>query len=268
MPDFTEFKQRAAAVWSAGAFEEVAESIADVHMALVEALAPEPGDEFLDVGCGAGHVAELAAAAGAHVLGIDLSPRLIGVAERRAEAAGLHVHYFVGDAENLDVPDASFDVVASCFGMIFAPDHAAAAGELARVTREGGRLGFSAWTPEGSVGDMFKFFGPYQPPPPEGAGTPLQWGTEDHVHELLDRAFDLTIDRRISRFEADSLDDAWELFSKNFGPVRMLLDNLPPERAAEFTAGARDHFSRYTQPDGSFVDEREYLLVTGLRKHS
>src|SRR5262249_35219609 len=143
MADFTEFKQRAAVVWSTGAFEEVAEHIADVHLALVEALAPEPGDEFLDVGCGAGNVAQLAAQTGAHVTGIDLSPRLIDVAQSRGNEGGFHIPYSVGDAENLDVDDASFDVVASCFGMIFAPDHAAAAAELARVTREGGRLGFS-----------------------------------------------------------------------------------------------------------------------------
>ena len=266
MPDFTEFKQRAAAVWSAGAFEEVADTIADVHEALIEALAPQAGDEFLDVGCGAGNVAELAAQTGAHVTGIDLSPRLIDVATARAAAGGFHIHYSVGDAENLDVPDASFDVVSSCFGMIFAPDHAAAAGELARVTREGGRLGFSAWTPEGSVGEMFKFFGQYQPPPPEGAGTPLQWGTEDHIKQLLGGEFDLTIERRISRFAGESVDAAWERFSQNFGPVRMLLDNLPPERADEFRAAALEHFRRNEQPDGSFADDREYLLVTGERK--
>ncbi|HEY2354171.1 MAG TPA: methyltransferase domain-containing protein [Gaiellaceae bacterium] len=268
MPDFTEFKQRAAAVWSAGAFEVVADAIADTHAALVEALAPEPGDEFLDVGCGAGNVAELAAQAGAHVTGIDLSPRLIGVARGRADAGGFHIHYSVGDAENLDVPDASFDVVASCFGMIFAPDHPAAAAELARVTREGGRLGFTAWTPEGSLGEMFKFFARYQPPPPEGAGAPLQWGVEDHIHELLDDSFDLTIERRISRFEADSLDESWETFSKNFGPVRMLIDNLPPEKAAEFEVAAREHMGRHVQSDGRLIDDREYLLVTGERKHA
>ncbi len=265
MPDFTEFKQRAAAVWSAGAFEEIADSIGDVHSALVDALAPQAGEEFLDVGCGAGHVAELAAGTGAHVTGIDLSPRLIDVAKARAAAGGFHIHYSVGDAENLDVPDASFDVVSSCFGMIFAPDHAAAASELARVTRAGGRLGFSAWTPVGSIGDMFKFFAQYQPPPPEGAGTPLQWGTDEHVQQLLGGAFDLTIERRMSRLENESLDEFWELFSQNFGPVRMLLDNLPPERKAEFIDAGREHYRRHVQPDGRVVDDREYLLVTGIR---
>jgi SAM-dependent methyltransferase len=266
MPDFTEFKQRAAVVWSAGAFEEVAESIADVHQALIDALAPQPGEEFLDVGCGAGNVAELAAGAGAHVTGIDLSPRLIDVARGRAEAGGFHIHYSVGDAESLDVPDASFDAVSSSFGMIFAPDHTAAARELARVTRLGGRLGFSAWTPEGTVGDTFTFLGQYQPPPPDGAGTPLQWGTDEHVHQLLGGNFDLTIERRMSHLESDSLDEFWGRFSKNFGPVRMLLDNLPPEKAEEFSAAARDHYSSHVQPDGRVVDDREYLLVTGVRR--
>jgi ubiquinone/menaquinone biosynthesis C-methylase UbiE len=266
MPDFTEFKQRAAVVWSAGAFEEVAESIADVHEALVEALAPQAGEDFLDVGCGAGNVAALAAQAGAHVTGIDLSPRLIEVAKARADASGLQIRYSVGDAENLDVPDASFDVVSSCFGMIFAPDHTAAASELARVTRPGGRLGFSAWTPEGSIGEMFRFFGQYQPPPPEGAGAPAQWGTEDHVEQLLGGAFDLTIERRMSRFEEESLEASWACFSQNFGPVRMLLDNLPPEKAEEFTAAALEFQGRHVQPDGRLVDNREYLLVTGIRK--
>jgi SAM-dependent methyltransferase len=267
MPDFTEFKQRAAVVWSAGAFEEVADTIADAHAAIVAALAPEPGDEFLDVGCGAGHVAELAAQTGAHVTGIDLSPRLIDVAKQRAHAGGFHIHYSVGDAENLDVEDTSFDVVASCFGMIFAPDHAAAARELARVTREGGRLGFSAWTPGGSVGEMFKLFAQYQPPLPDGAGTPLQWGTDDHVEELLGADFELTIERRMSRFEGDSLEEAWERFSTNFGPVRMMLDNLPPEKAEEFIAAGLEHFGKSVQDDGSIADDREYLLVTGIRKN-
>lgn len=265
MPDFTEFKQRAAAVWSAGAFEEVAETLADAHAALVEALAPRPGEEFLDVGCGAGHVAELAAQTGAHVAGIDLSPRLIDVAQARASAGGFHIHYSVGDAESLDMPDASFDVVSSSFGMIFAPDHARAAGELARVTRPGGRIGFSAWTPSGSVGQMFQFFGRYQPPPPEGAGTPLQWGTDEHVQELLGADFDLTIHRRMSRLEHDSLEASWACVSKNFGPVRMMLDNLPPEKAEEFTAGALAQYAKHVQPDGRLVDDREYLLVTGVR---
>jgi SAM-dependent methyltransferase len=200
------------------------------------------------------------------VTGIDLSPRLIDVARERAAAASYDIDYRVGDAENLAVEDASFDAVVSSVGMIFAPDHARAAGELARVTRPGGRLAFSAWTPEGSVGAMFRALGGFQPPPPEGAGAPVQWGSEAYVQERLGEAFDLRIERRISRFEDESLDHAWSSFSTKFGPTKMLLDNLPPERRAEFEQMMRDHFAPAVQPDGRVVDDREYLLVRGIRR--
>ncbi|MGH3008653.1 MAG: class I SAM-dependent methyltransferase [Gaiellaceae bacterium] len=265
MPEFAEVKQRQAAAWSAGAFEAVAPSIADVHAALVEALAPQAGESWLDVGSGAGHVAELAAAAGAKVTGIDLSPRLVEVAKGRAEAGGYDIDYRVGDAEHLDVDDASFDIVSSSFGMIFAPDHDAAAHELARATKQGSRLGFSAWTPEGTIGDMFKVLAQFQPPPPEGAGGPLQWGSEEHVHDKLGEAFDLTIERRVSRGEEESLDAFWAEFSTSFGPLKLMLESSG-ERRDELEAGVRGHFQRFEQPDGLLVEDRDYLLITGIRR--
>ena len=266
MPDFTQLKQMQSAAWSAGAFEEVAPTIQDMHVALVEALDPQPGERLLDVGCGAGNLAELAARAGADVTGLDLSPRLIGVAKERAEAEGLEIEYRVGDAENLDVEDASFEKVVSSVGMIFAPDHEAVAGELARVTKAGGRLAFSAWTPEGSIGEMFRTLAPFQPPPPPGAGTPLQWGQDEHLRELLGGAFELSVARRISRQEEESPEYAWEVFSTKFGPTKMLLDNLDPDRRVEFEQTMLGMMERRIQADGRFVDEREYLLVTGTRR--
>ena len=266
MPDFTQLKQIQAVAWSAGAFEEVAPTIHDMHVALVEALDPQAGEELLDVGCGAGNLAELAAGAGALVTGIDLSPRLIGVAMERAEAGGYDIEYRVGDAENLDVADASFDKVVSSVGMIFAPDHDAVAGELARVTRPGGRLVFSAWTPEGTIGEMFRTLAPFQPPPPPGAGAPVMWGQEDYVRGKLGDAFDLLIKRRISRQEEDSPEYAWEVFSTKFGPTKLLLDNLEPERRSEFQQAMLALMRTRTTAGGRFVDEREYLLVTGARR--
>jgi ubiquinone/menaquinone biosynthesis C-methylase UbiE len=264
--DFEQMKQLAAIAWSAGAFEEVAPSIADVHAGLVEALAPQPGERWLDIACGAGNVSELAAAAGARVTGIDIAPRLIAVATERAEAAGHDIEYRVGDAEHLDVPDESVDVAVSSFGLIFAPDHDAVARELRRVLVPGGRLAFSAWTPEGTIGDLFRMLGPFQPPPPPGAGVPLAWGDEQHVRDELADAFDLTFERRVSRAEEASLDEFWSEFSANFGPLRLLLENLEPSRRAELEATARAHYRRFEQPDGSLVDDREYLLLTGVRR--
>lgn len=254
------------AAWSAGAFEDVAESIHDMHVALVEALGPQPGERWLDVGCGAGNLAELAAGGGARVTGIDLSPRLIGVAKERAEAGGYDIDYRVGDAEQLDVEDASFDKVVSSVAMIFAPDHAGAARELARVTKPGGRLAFSAWTPEGTVGEMFRVFGAFQPPLPPGAGAPVAWGSEDYVRDKLGESFELTIERRLSCFADESPEHAWDYFAPRFGPVKMMLDNLDPEHRDAFVLAARRHFEKGRQPDGSYLDEREYLLITGIRR--
>jgi ubiquinone/menaquinone biosynthesis C-methylase UbiE len=264
--DFTELKQRAAVAWSAGAFENVAGQIHDMHAALVEALLPQPGERWLDVGCGAGNVSELAAGAGARVTGVDLSPRLVEVARQRAEAGGFRIEYRVGDAERLDVDDASCDAVVSSVGMIFAPDHDAVAREVARVTRPGGRLGFSAWTPEGRIGALFRTLAPFQPPPPPGAGTPLQWGSEAYVRERLGSAFELQIERRISHYEEESVERSWEVFSRNFGPITLLLENLDPARQAEFERTMLDLAREAEQPDGRMVEDREYLLVTGVRR--
>jgi ubiquinone/menaquinone biosynthesis C-methylase UbiE len=264
--DFAELKQRAAVAWSAGAFEEVAESIGDVHAALVAAVGPQPGERWLDVACGAGHVAQLAAGAGARVTGIDISPRLIEVARARAKADGFDIDYRVGDAELLEVADGSFDAVVSSFGMIFAPDHDAVAGEVARVLRPGGRLGFSAWTPESTIGDLLKLLAQFQPPPPPGAGTPLAWGTEQHARDELGDGFELSFERRISRADEESFDGFWAQFSTNFGPLKLLLESLDPERRAELEAAVRGHFGRFEQSDGRLVEDREYLLVTGVRR--
>jgi ubiquinone/menaquinone biosynthesis C-methylase UbiE len=266
VPDFAELKQRAAVAWSAGAFEEVADAIGDVHATLAEALRPQPGERWLDVACGAGHVAELAAGAGARVTGIDIAPRLIDVARARAAAGGFEIDYRVGDAENLDVADESFDTVSSSFGMIFAPDHEAVAREVTRVLRPGGRLGFVAWTPEGTVGEMLSTFGAFQPPPPPGAGSPLMWGREECVYEKLGDEFELSIERRLSHWEDESPEHAWEYFAPRFGPVKMMLDNLDAEQRGEFERAAREHFDKGRQPDGTYVDDREYLLVTGTRR--
>jgi SAM-dependent methyltransferase len=266
MPDFTVLKQKQSAVWSAGAFEEVAPTIHDMHVALVEALGVQPGERWLDVACGAGNVAELAAGAGASVTGIDLSPRLIEVAKARAEAGGYEIEYRVGDAENLDVEDASCDAVVSSVGMVFAPDHEAVAREVARVTRPGGRLAFSAWTREGTIGEMFKVLAAFQPPPPPDAGSPLSWGDEDYVRAKLGGGFELSFERRMSCDEDDSPERAWEYFAARFGPTRTLLDSLDDERRAAFDLAGRRHFEKGRRPDGSFLDEREYLLVTGVRR--
>jgi ubiquinone/menaquinone biosynthesis C-methylase UbiE len=267
VPEFAELKERQAAVWSKGAFEECALTLADMHAAMVDAVVPRPGQRWLDLACGAGNLAELAAGGGATVTGIDISPRLVGVARERAAAGGFEIDYRLGDVEHLvGIEDASFDVVSSSVGVIFAPDQEQAVREIARVTRPGGRLVLTAWTREGSVAPLFEIGARFAPPPPPGAAGPLDWGDEERIRALLGDAFDLTIERRFSRGEADSFDEVWEEISTRLGPVVMALELLPPGPRDEFQRLLKEHMRKSVQPDGRVVDDREYFLVTGTRR--
>ena len=173
---FEELKERQSVIWGAAPFERVSDMPAEIYDALVDALPPVAGERWLDVACGTGAIAGRAAARGADVVGIDLAPALIETAKRLAAEQGLDVDYRVGDAENLAVDDASFDTVSSTFGVIFAPDQAKAASELARVIAPGGRLGLATWVPDGGIGKMFMLSARYQPPRRPGRGRAARLG--------------------------------------------------------------------------------------------
>ncbi len=144
---FEELKQRQSVVWGTGPYQNVTETITDIHERVIERLAPSAGMKWLDLACGTGAVAERAAKAGAEVTGVDLAPALIETAKERAAERGLDIDYRVGDCENLEFEDGAFDVVSSTCGVMFAPDHEATARELARVVKPGGRIGLANWTP-------------------------------------------------------------------------------------------------------------------------
>jgi len=263
---FEELKQRQGVVWGSGPFEVVAERIADVHRDVVEAVGDADGRRWLDVACGTGGVTELAAAAGADVTGIDLAPALIETAKERAAAKGLDIDYRVGDAENLEVEDAGFDVVTSTFGVMFAPDQPRAAAELVRVTRPGGTLALSTWRPDGGIGGMFKMMTPFQPPLPEGAGAPLDWGRPEYVEELLGDAFELAFESRISTDSSESGESMWRFYVENFGPTKTLAASLDDDRREELHRAWVDFFETNYRSDGAIVYPREWLLVTGTRR--
>ena len=145
--------------WGKGRYEQTAAELAPVAEALVDVAAPKAGDRVLDVACGTGNAALLAAARGAGVVGVDSSERLIAVARQRAAEAGLAAEFLVGDALALPVGDAGFDVVLSVFGVIFAADPAQAIGEVARVLRPGGRAYVTAWVPAGPINAMLTVLG-------------------------------------------------------------------------------------------------------------
>lgn len=154
---YEELKARQSVLWGNGPYQRITETIIDIHERVVDTLDPEPEQSWLDLACGTGAVAERAAAAGASVTGVDLAPALIETAKERAGQLGLDIEYIVGDCEQLQLPDGSFEVVSSTCGVMFAPDHEAVAGELARVTAPGGRIVLANWTPvSGGLSELFK----------------------------------------------------------------------------------------------------------------
>jgi SAM-dependent methyltransferase len=260
---FEELKERQSVMWGNGPYQRITETIVDIHDIVLERLAPQDGDRFLDLACGTGAVAERAAATGADVTGIDLAPVLIETARERAESLGLAIDYEVGDAENLDVPDASFDKLASTCGIMFAPDHEAVAGELARVTKPGGRIALANWTPTGGLAKMFAVMAPYLPAPPPSS--PFAWGDQARATELLGEAFELQLEEHVSTLRVPSGEAYWELFSTSYGPTKTLADNLA-ERREDLHRDWVEFFETNYREDGEIVHTREFLLVLGTRR--
>src|SRR5215218_10080531 len=147
MTPVAELKRAHRAIWAAGDYAAVAEVIDEAPPRdLLARVRVAPGEEVLDVATGTGNIAIRAAAAGAQVVGLDLTPELFGTARRRADQWRVAVDWVEGDAEELPFEDGRFDCVLSAFGVQFAPRHEIAARELARVCRPGGRIGLVNWT--------------------------------------------------------------------------------------------------------------------------
>jgi SAM-dependent methyltransferase len=260
---YEELKQRQSVVWGTGPYQRITETLEDIHELVIDRLAPQADRSWLDLACGTGAVAERAASLGAPVTGIDLAPALIQTARERAAERDLDIDYRVGDCERLEVDDASFDVVSSTLGIMFAPDHEAVAGELARVVTPGGRLGLASWTPTSGIADMFKLMAPFQPAPPPSR--PFDWGDEATVRELLGDAFTLTFEHHNSPVEFASGDAYWELFATSYGPTRTLAESLG-DRRAELQRSFVDFFETNHRTNGHVVHPRQYLLVLGERR--
>jgi SAM-dependent methyltransferase len=263
---FEELKQKQSVVWGTGPYQNMTETITDIHELVIDRLDPQSGVKWLDLACGTGAVAERAAERGADVVGVDLAPQLIETAQERAQERGLEIDYRVGDCEHLEFEDGSFDVVSSTCGVMFSPDHRATASELARVVKPGGRIGLVNWTPaENGVAALFRLMKPFQPPPPDGIGSPFDWGDEDHVRSLLGEDFELELEKGVSAVRQPSAEAYWELFSSSYGPTRVLAEGLDDERREELHRSWVE-FSDTLAADGGIEHAREYLLVLGTRR--
>jgi SAM-dependent methyltransferase len=249
-------------VWSEGTYERLAARFGPVQDQLVELLEIAPEDRVLDLATGTGEVAVRAARRGATVTGIDIAEPMLAKARARAERAGLDIAFDLGDVEYLPYEDACFDVLASCFGLVFAPDHANVAAELARVSCPGARLGFSAWKPNPKLGELYRRF---TEDPIEGREA-YEWGREDHVEDMLGEDFELEFEDGTLWLEAGSGEEIWQLFSESAPPVIALLRQLDDDGREGFHRAFVELYESYRTKDGGVRAPRRYLLVLGRRK--
>ncbi|MBA3261366.1 MAG: class I SAM-dependent methyltransferase [Thermoleophilaceae bacterium] len=247
-------------MWGTGDYKAVADKIATAGEQLVDRAGIEPGMEVLDVACGTGNATIPAAQLAARVTGLDFSPALLALARELGADAMVEVAWVEGDAQELPFEDASFDRVISCFGHMFAPDHRRTADEMRRVCRPEGRIAFACWTPEGKIGGMFRTLGELGPPPPEGFQSPLLWGTEDHVRDLL--GDDVGFERHEVEWSEPSPEAYAAFMSNSFGPMiaaREQLGAIVDEVYLDWVREANE------ADDGTLRYRAEYLLAAAPR---
>ena len=262
----TELKKKQRATWALGEYDRIADGLTISTDQTLRVARIRPGERVLDLATGTGITAVAARERGAKVTGVDLTPELLAVAREKARGEGFDdIDFLEGDAEALPFANASFDVVVSTCGHMFAPDQARVAAEIARVTRPGGRVVFLAWTPEGGLGGWFRITNKHVPPP-TGLASPFNWGDAEKVRQLLGSAFrDLSFTRGDCPQFGGSPEEIWELFSTRYGPTVRAAASLQGDTLTAFRNDLLSYLQGYSAADGKVRWGREYLITRGLR---
>ena len=266
--DYAAVTQQQQATWAKGDFHEIARQIMWVSEDLCRAVDPRAAQSVLDVACGSGNAALIAARRYCEVAGIDYVPALIERAKMRAHAEDTPVDFRVADAQSLPFDDASFDHVLSVFGVMFAPNQALAARELLRVCKSEGRIGLCTWMPEEFGGDFFAVHARHMPPPPPGLMPPTRWGTAQGLRELLGEGTRSIQSERLELFEYfRSTDHAIDTFARFFGPTARTLEGLDTQRQRAFRQDLREVLDRYNvAEDGTYVLKAQYLRTVAVKR--
>jgi SAM-dependent methyltransferase len=242
-------------MWGSGNYAAVAEKIGETGEICVERAGVEPGMEVLDVACGTGNASIPAARAGARVTGLDFSPDLLAIARERAADAPVEVDWVEADVQAMPLGDSAFDRVISTFGHMFAPDHGRTAAEMKRVCR--GRIATCCWTPDGTIGRMVATVSELVPPPP-GSSSPLLWGTEEHVRELLG---DGEFERREVEWRDSSVESYTRFMLESFGPLLNAQEVLGERSGELYEAYTSFLHAENLETDGTLRFRGEYLLA-------
>jgi ubiquinone/menaquinone biosynthesis C-methylase UbiE len=265
--DLSAVKTRQQAAWASGDYAIIGTTLQLVGEQLAEACDLRCDERVLDVAAGNGNATLAAARRGCRVTSTDYVPALLERGAERAQAERLNVEFKVADAEALPFEDGAFDAVLSTFGVMFTPNQAQAAAELARVCRPGGRIGMANWTPEGFIGQLFRTLGRHVPPP-AGVQPPSRWGVESHLRSLFgDSAADIAVTPRAFNFRYRSPAHFVEVFRTWYGPTHKAFGALAPEKAAELEREmiALLESANRAGPD-SLVVPSEYVEVVVTRR--
>ena len=264
--DMNTLKTRLKATWESGDYGVFAKYLEKGALEFFSRLDIGPGTRLLDVACGAGQLTIPAAREGIQVTGLDIASNLVRQARARADREGLIIQVDEGDAENLPYPDASFDVVMSLIGPMFAPRPELVASEMIRVCRPDGRIIMGNWTPGGHVGQMFKVIAKHVAPP--SVPSPVLRGDEMTCRQRLSSGVnDLTITRRMYPFEypfppAKVVD----VFVEYYGPTNRAYASLNGDgRKALHDDLTALWFLNHTAGDGTTRVAAEYIEVVGTR---
>lgn len=269
-PEMQALKTKLKATWMSGDYGRFAKYLEPGALEIIQELEIAPGTQVLDLGCGAGQIAIPLARAGVHVTGVDIATNLIEQARARADAEGLKVRFEEGDAEDLDLPDASFDTVISLIGAMFAPRPQLVAAEMIRVCRPGGSIIMLNWTPRGFVGQMFKTIAKHVPPA-AGMPSPVLWGDEATVRERLEQEISgLSLRRKIypSFAYPFGVPEVVEFFRQFYGPTNRAFAVLDAQGQAALRFDLIELWSEHNRAtDGTTRVEAEYLEVIATRAH-
>ena len=264
--ELNELKKRLKATWMTGDYDVFSRYMEKGSEQFFRELGVTPGTRLLDVGCGAGQLALIAARAGARVAGCDIATNWLERARARAAAEGLEITFDEGDAESLPYEDSQFEAVISFVGAMFAPRPEMVAAELTRVCQPGGIIAMANWTPGGFVGQMFKTIAKHIAP--TGMPSPVLWGDETTVRSRFHEGIaDLKLTPRMFHFEYPfAADEVVDFFRTNYGPMTRAFASLDENEQASLRSELVALWSSHNKAGDDRTElDAEYLEVLATR---
>ncbi len=254
-------------IWSEGRYDAVGERIAPIAADVVAAAKRRgPFGDVVDLACGTGNAALVAAHTRARVTAVDVTPELIEIAKAKADRLGHHgVTWLTADAADTGLPGGSFDAVVSNMGIIFV-EPAKQVAEIARLLKPGGVLGFSSWVRD----QQNPFFSPIAAvlgPPAASGFSSDQWGDADTIADRLAADFDdVHIERGSHTWQLGTVSDAVRFVTRESPMHVSVIANADSEKREPLIAAFEDTFRRLVDANRTVTYDAPYVVVTAIRR--